>query len=173
SPAGDGDLADIHHIHNRYFPVHKHFNLSIKPINVIEHLNDKVCLVYLDDNTASYAGGEFSDGFITGDVRSLGIYSIGIDTIPPELTFRNLPASANLKGRKEIKIGLKDDFSGIRSYRAEIDGKWTLFEWDPKNDILIYRFENQRLIPDSDHNLVITATDNRNNTSELSMQFFW
>lgn len=173
SHAGDGDFADIHHIHNRYFPVHKHFNLSIRPIDVNEYLVDKLCLVYINDNTVSYAGGEFSEGFITGNVRSLGKYSIGIDTIPPELSFINLPAASNFKGRREIKIGIKDDFSGIRSYRAEIDGKWTLFEWDPKNDIIIYRFDNQRLTPNSDHQLIITATDNRNNNTKLSKKFFW
>ena len=36
---------------------------------------------------------------------------------------------------------IRDDLSGIASWKGTMNGKWILMEYDLKNDLLIYRFD--------------------------------
>ena len=40
-----------------------------------------------------------------------------------------------------IRVNIKDDLSGIKSYRGEIDNKWILMEYDPKRERLTHYFD--------------------------------
>jgi hypothetical protein len=66
-----------------------------------------------------------------------------------------------------------DDLSGIKSYEPSIDGKWALFEYDQKNDVLIYKFDPERITKGSKHTLSLKVTDNRENQSEFLVEFKW
>jgi len=63
--------------------------------------------------------------------------------------------------------------SGIKSYEPAIDGKWALFEYDQKNDVLIYRFDPVRLTKGTTHSLTLKVTDNKENQSNYSCDFKW
>jgi hypothetical protein len=41
---------------------------------------------------------------------------------------------------KFLEVEVDDEFSGIKSYRATINGQWILMEHEPKNKTLIYNF---------------------------------
>ena len=41
---------------------------------------------------------------------------------------------------KFLEVEIEDEFSGIKSYRATINGQWILMEYEPKDKILIYNF---------------------------------
>ena len=68
-----------------------------------------------------------------------------------------------------IRINIKDNLSGIKSYRAEIDGKWILMEYDYKNNKLIYSFDNS--IKKGQHKFNLIVKDNVNNKSEYNFNF--
>ncbi|MBU2652029.1 MAG: M23 family peptidase, partial [Bacteroidetes bacterium] len=36
---------------------------------------------------------------------------------------------------------IRDNLSGIASWKGTMNGKWILMEYDLKNDLLIYRFD--------------------------------
>ena len=80
---------------------------------------------------------------------------------------------ANLTGKKEIRIRITDELSGIKSYDPSIDGNWALFEYDQKNDMLIYRFDEIRIKKGSEHNLSLKVTDNKDNSSVYKCNFIW
>ena len=71
---------------------------------------------------------------------------------------------------KEIaQIKANDDLSGIKKYRAEIDGKWVLCEYEPKKESLFYTFDEN--CKAGEHTFKITVTDDKDNKSTLSFQF--
>ena len=74
---------------------------------------------------------------------------------------------------KTIKITITDDLSGIRSWEPSIDGKWALFEYDQKNNVLIYRLDSKRIVQGKKHNLVLKVTDAMDNTSNYKCDFTW
>jgi hypothetical protein len=48
-----------------------------------------------------------------------------------------------------------------------------LFEYDQKNDVLIYRFDEKRIARGTKHSLSLKVTDNKDNTGYFSRDFTW
>lgn len=172
---GDKRLfSDIHHISSRYIPLQKPFTLSVKPDTIISGMEKKLILVNVDDRgRISYCGGSFSDGYISADLFSFGAYSVSIDTIPPDISSNGFADGADLSQKSSIRLRITDDLSGIKTYNGSIDGNWVLFEYDAKNSLIFYKFDNQRLQKGIDHKLEVTVTDNRDNSTTLVRNFKW
>jgi hypothetical protein len=167
-------LSDVHCVHNRFTPLQRAFTLSIKPSKIPAGKESKLLIAQMsDDFRKSALTSSFNDGFVTTDVLSFGMFFVSIDTIPPVISANGLTPGANLSGRKEIRIRITDDFSGIKSYEPMIDGKWALFEYDQKNSVIIYRFDPKRITKGSNHNLSLKVTDNKDNISYYSCNFVW
>jgi hypothetical protein len=167
-------LSDLHYIHNNLTPVHKAYSLSIKPKTIPAGKESKLLIVQLaDDQKKSAVSSFWSDGYLSGDVLSFGRFYIGIDTIPPVISANGMVQGANLTGKKEIRIRITDELSGIKSYVPLIDGNWALFEYDQKNDMLVYKFDETRITKGSKHNLSLKVTDNKDNISTYKCNFTW
>lgn len=167
-------LSDVHYIHNRYTPVHKAYSLSIKPSMFREGLESKLLIVQLSDNfIKSPVTSSFRDGYVTGDVLSFGMFFAGIDTVPPFITPNGLVPGVNLSGKRELRIKIADDLSGIKSWEPYIDGKWALFEYDQKNSVLIYKFDPKRIAKGEKHTLSLKVSDNKDNVSQYTCDFTW
>jgi hypothetical protein len=169
-----GMLSDLHYVHNKYTPVHKAYNLAIKPAVIPAGKESKLLLIQTDGNSKmSPVSSKFEDGYVTGEPLSFGMFYVGIDTIAPVISSNGFTPGADLRGRKELRIRIRDDFSGIGSYEPVIDGKWALFEYDQKNEVLIYNFTYKRLKEGTKHALTLEVTDNKGNKSEYSCDFLW
>lgn len=167
-------LSDIHKINSRFTPLQKPFSLSIKPDSIPRGKVSKLIIVQLDDNKRmSYAGGTFSDGYLKADVPVFGNYAISIDTIPPVISPNGFATDPNLTDKKEIRIRISDNLSGIKAYTGTIDGKWALFEYDPRYDLLVYKFDDQRINKGIKHKLYLRVSDNCDNYSTYSCDFIW
>ena len=167
-------FSDVHYIHDKYTPLHKAYTISIKPDSIPEGLASKMLIVQMqEDFSRSSLGGTFTNGYLTADAMSFGMFYVGIDTVAPGIYANGLAADSDLTGRKELRIRITDDLSGIRSYEGTIDGNWALFEYDQKNDVLVYRFDPEYITKGSMHDLVLTVTDNRDNQNVLIRKFRW
>jgi hypothetical protein len=116
---------------------------------------------------------EWVDGYLTTEVRSFGNFCVCIDSVAPVISARNFIPGSDLSGKTEIRFRINDDFSGIKSYEPVIDGEWALFEYDPKNEIITYKIDPERITKGTKHNLSLTVTDNRNNKSQFNCDFDW
>lgn len=174
SPSTANMLSDFHMVHNNLTPLHKPFTLSIKPDTILSGKESKMLIVQEDNNQKKTAlNSVWSDGYLKAEAFTFGKFYIGIDSIPPEISPNGLLSGADLAGKKEIKLKINDDFSGIKSYEPTIDGKWALFEYDQKNNLLIYKFDDERVKKGSNHTLSLKVTDNKNNTSSFTCDFTW
>jgi hypothetical protein len=169
-----GMLSDLHCIHNIYTPLHKPFLLSVKPDSVTAGKKSKMLLIKLDDDgKKNPINSYWSDNYISAEVRSFGKYYIGIDATAPEISASGLTQGVNLTGKKEIKIRITDDLSGINYYEPSIDGKWALFEYDQKNNMIIYTFDPEKIARGTKHNLSLKVADNKDNVSYFNCSFTW
>jgi len=167
-------LSDIHHVHNIFTPIHKAYNLSIKPQNIPAGKESKMLIIQMIDEQSKSATSSFwSNGYLTANVMSFGNYYIGIDTVAPEISVIGLEPGAIIRGKKLLKIKITDDLSGIKTYEPVIDGKWALFEFDQKNNLIIYRFDEQMIEKDTEHNISLKVIDNKENTSIYTCDFTW
>jgi hypothetical protein len=173
-PGSDNMLSDLHMVHNKFVPVHRTYSLAIKPNIIPQGKESKMLIVQLgDENKKSPLNSTWNEGYLTTEASSFGSFYVGIDTIPPVISANGLMAENNLSGKKEMRIKITDDLSGIKAYEPEIDGKWALFEYDQKNDILIYTFDEKRIEHNSEHTLNLKVTDNKDNISNFIYNFTW
>lgn len=170
----DEMLSDLHYVHNKFTPVHKAYSLSIKPKFIPAGKESKMLIVQLDDDQKKKAMATvWSDPYLMAEVLSFGKFYVGIDTIPPVITPDGFISGGNLTEKREIRIKVTDELSGIKSYEPSIDGNWALFEYDQKNDMLVYKFDETRIKKGSNHNLSLKVTDNKDNSSYYKCNFTW
>jgi hypothetical protein len=167
-------LSGLYSIHNLFTPVQKPYTLAIKPTTIPAGKESKMLIVGLFENMSRKPiSSTWSDGFLKAEVTSFGDYFIGIDTIAPIISAGSLSQGINLTGRKEIKIKITDDFSGIKNYVPVIDGNWAMFEYDPKNEAIVYKFDETRIPRGSKHHFSLKVSDNLNNVRTYNCDFIW
>jgi len=93
-------------------------------------------------------------------VTSLEKFTAIQDTIPPDIRALNLAYSSS----QPLRFSAHDEMSGIykeTQLSVEINGRWSLFEFDPEEDLIIIP---PRYIPKDASAIKITATDNAGNS---------
>ncbi len=174
TPGTRSMLSPVYSIHNKFTPLQKSIVLSIKPDSIPAGKKSKMLIIRLDDDYKKVpAASSWSDQYLTAEVKNFGRYFIGVDTVPPEISPEGALRGAVLTGRKEIRIRITDDLSGINYYEPVIDGQWALFEYDQKNDLLIYRIDGQKIKQGTRHSFSLKVADNKDNVSVYQCDFTW
>lgn len=165
--------AATYQLHNSTVPLHFACPLRIKARHLPDRLQDKVMLAQIDPASGRIisATGKYEHGWVEGNIRVLGTYSLAVDTIPPKITPQIFNEQKTLKDPSRLKLKITDNLSGIDSFRGTIDGKWVLFEYDLKNNLLNYTFDKERFEFNKDHHLILEVTDFKGNTSTYKTNF--
>jgi hypothetical protein len=153
--------------------LHVPCNLRIKANNLPENLKDKVMLAQVDPSTGKIFSvtGKFEDGWVEGNIRTLGYYTVTADTNAPRITPLNASDKKTNVDLNCIRFKVTDDLSGVSTYRGTIDGKWIMFEYDLKNNLLSYAFDKKRFNFGKDHQLILEVTDFKGNKSTYKTNF--
>lgn len=166
--------SDLHHVHNIYTPLYKRYELKIKPTKLPRNLWNKATLIRLDkDNDKDVISSKFENGFVIGEPNKFGRFYIDVDTLAPKITPLNVYSSANLSKNEYVSFGVSDNLTGVASYNGYIDNRWVLFEYDPKFSLIRYYFDTERLERGKNHELELIVTDEKNNESSYSVEFYW
>jgi hypothetical protein len=169
SPAS---FSCVHQLHTDDVPLHTWCSLSIWPDSLPLRLKDKALIAKIDkDGNARFMGGNWDNGFLKTQVREFGNYCIMADTIPPVIIPVNIEDGKSLIAQNTIRIEISDDFSGIRSYRATLNGNWILMEFDAKINLLTYRFDNH--LSDGENLFELKVSDEKNNISRYSAKLYY
>jgi murein DD-endopeptidase MepM/ murein hydrolase activator NlpD len=164
SPAPPSGFSRVYHLHYNWVPLQTWCELAISAKEIPENLTNKVLIANLqDDGEISPAGGKYKNGNITTRIRNFGNYFITIDTIPPEIKAVNIRNGKDITNQNTIKVRITDDLSGIKSYRPTLNGKWVLMEYDVKNNMLIYRYDDR--LKKGENIFEVKVTDEKGNIS--------
>ncbi|MCB0734955.1 MAG: M23 family metallopeptidase [Bacteroidetes bacterium] len=146
------DLASpMIHVHTPMIPLHKRMTVRIKPKAAFsDQLNKLVVMEYdrASRNSKPYETSH-SGGMAEASVKNFGIYYLKLDTIPPRVRFSS-------SGRTLVAY-ISDAAGDISTYRGTLDGKWILFEYEPKSGRL------KAVVPSSiekgNHSLKLRVSD--------------
>jgi hypothetical protein len=166
-PQRPGAFSVIHRIHNRFTPINDSYDLWIKPDNDLGKFADKAVIV---STTGLCEGGIYEDGYVRAQAKRFGDFYIKLDTVPPYIDPVNIRNGSNLSLSRGIFLRIGDNLSGVKSYSGKIDGKWVLTEWDYKTKILSYTFDNT--LPPGKHIFELNVSDNKNNISQFTADFY-
>lgn len=128
----------IFHIEPDGIAMKKMYSIKIDVPNRLLTLKEKLLIVKISKHgEITSIGGEFADGMIATNSWSFGGFSLAVDTVPPLISDCQL-ASDTIFNCRKLSIHLEDKLSGIKSYEGKINGQWALFEYDVKNNSIIY-----------------------------------
>ncbi len=151
-------------------PMHTFFKIKIPLADDTDTKGLTGVLISKKGEMTTTGGGIEGTHFVIR-AREGGVYGLARDTIPPSIRLVGKPADLNYRGRESLVVHVKDDFSGIASYRCTINGKWALFEYDAKNNRLKCQFNKVPYLTKGEHRLEILVTDNVGNEERLTAVF--
>ena len=168
-----GVYSVIHHLHDYKTPVHKYFNLAIRPLDLPDALREKAFIAYCQPNHKMITcGGKWEGNRLTTKVRDLGDFSVMVDTEAPKISPEKF--SRNMVGYNRMSFKVTDNFATAPNvkqieYDAYIDGNWILMEYDAKNDLLTHRFSED--LAKGTHQLQLVVRDDRKNEAVFEKEF--
>ncbi len=159
-------------VHNRTIPLDKRYTLTFNT----SFLNDKQKQqVYIANVTNKkyprYTSTKKKIDKVYTSTKLLGDYTLKFDAVNPTIQLYNFKDKQWLSKNKTLKVKIKDQESGIKNYRATIDGEWVLMEYNHKKGILTYDFNDKKLVG-SKHLFKLVVSDNVGNTKTISATFF-
>jgi len=129
------------------FPQRKGFELSVaipKALDSIER--QQLSLAVYDpkeeeeEQQLRYVWTAKKDSILQTKYAYAGQYVLTKDSLAPTIKPLNFKDQQWMSNYKFLEVEVDDTFSGIKSYRATINGQWILMEHEPKDKTLTYNF---------------------------------
>lgn len=165
--------SDTLTLHRDVIPLKKRLTVSYDISNYEGEDKDKLYIarLYGYKNTPSYVSTKKKGDVLSTRTKRLGTYTLETDLDVPSITAVNFKNKQWISKLSQLKLKIDDETSGISDYRATVNGKWILMEYDYKTGLLIHNFSDD-VIKETENNLKVIVTDNVGNSSTFEATFF-
>lgn len=164
--------ADTLRLHEDIVPLHKNMTISVDASNYSKSDMSKLYIGKVNYKRAPYYNETYRNGTrLSIRTRTFGTYVLAMDTVPPKITPLNFEDEKWISKNETLKLKIEDDVSGVSSYRATINGKFILTEYDYKKDVLVYDFDDN-IVSETENKLKIIVVDNVGNSTTFEATFF-
>ncbi len=159
-------------IHTPSIPLDKSFTLTFNVSKYSEAEKKQLYIANVENSKYPYyLSTRKKDSTFYTTTKTLGKYALVSDTHKPKASVLYFKNNDWISKRETIKVKISDVGSGIKNFRATLDGEWILMEYNHKKRILTYNFSDKKLVG-SKHIFKIVVSDNVGNTNTLSTTFF-
>lgn len=166
------DHGDTLHVGEDLFPMRKAYTIKYKiPKGDSLTISQSFLSILSKKGKPIFFSSFKKDGYLQGKSKSLGRFLISRDSISPEIKAINFKEGQWLSNYDFMKLKISDDFSGLKKFRGEINGKWILLEHEPKNNSLIYDFSDIEF-EEALNQLTIEAEDQVGNKTIFKRNFY-
>ena len=138
----DQFLSDIHSVHEFYTPLHLAATYSIR-CRKMPADPEKVVVLVQHKHGKSYIKGSYINGWVNFNFRGFANFIIDSDQQAPRIVPVNFKAGQNISSLGALRVKISDDKAGISHYRATVNGKWILMEYDYKKALLTHVFDGK------------------------------
>ncbi len=151
-------------------PLFKPITIAIRT-HVPKALQGRTMLALRNRNgRAAAAGGRYKEGEVSVSTRSVGDYFVVADTLAPVITPLFTRTTPLTKERK-LAFRVADNFSGVASWRLEIDQEWVPCDRYPSRGQLIWHID--RPATGQTHRARLTLRDGVGNEQCWEGEFTW
>ncbi len=146
----------------------KPFKVRIRPDEAwADH--PKKYVAYIDNNgKVSSLGGKMKNGAMETETRNMGEFTVKIDTVAPTVKASNFKDGQDVSALKSLRFKISDDMTGIETYDIYLDDVWVLGQYDAKNALLYYEFDEK--MKKGTNNVKVVVTDGVGNRKTLKMK---
>ncbi|HTG67088.1 MAG TPA: M23 family metallopeptidase [Flavobacterium sp.] len=167
--AANGNVLTFH---DDSVPVHSSFEIAIESDKYTEEQKSKVYIATLNaSGSLGYNATTVKGNLYTTRVRSLGKYTLAMDTTAPTITIAKPIEGRWLSAEKTIQLYIRDSGSGIKSYKGYLNGNWILFEYDAKSRKITHQFSDG-IVAEGANDLKVVVTDQLGNETTFESHFF-
>lgn len=169
----DFEVKDgIAKIHEPVIPLNKSYTLTFDVSKYTEKEKSQLYIANINNKRyPSYQNTrKKTDKFYT-TTKTLGKYTLLTDDTKPVLYLKNFKSGKWITKHNKIIVKISDKGTGIKSYRATLDGNWILMEYNLKKKQIVYQFKDKKLVG-AKHQLKIEVEDNVGNTNTLNATFY-
>ena len=164
--------GDTIYLHNDDTPIHSNITLGFDVSQYKPEDREKMFIARLGyRGRPSYSSTTKKDNRFTTGIRTFGTYTLAADIRPPSIAPVNFRSGQWISGNSDLKLKISDDLSGIKSYRATVNGKFILLEYEYKNNTLTHDFSDG-IVTETENDLKVIVTDNVGNSSTYEAKFF-
>ena len=143
-PSKPWSCSMIHQINDPAIPLHNYYDLSIRVDSACKANFAKLIVVKLNkSNKPTYVGGKAEGPFIKTRTREFGRFTLMADSTAPVIKAANIAEGKSIKNQGNIRMIISDNLSGINTYNAYLNGEWILMDYDAKNNLLEYTFDEK------------------------------
>lgn len=143
------EKKDTLFIANTTLPQRKGFELNVAIPEALDSLQrQQLSLAIYDpeeekeEKQLRYVWTAKKDSILQTKYAYPGKYILTKDSLAPSIKPLNFKDQQWMSNYKFLEIEVDDEFSGIKSYRATMNGQWILMEHEPKDNTLIYDFSD-------------------------------
>jgi len=164
--------GDTLKLHKNVIPLHKSMTITADISNYKDIDKDKLFIGRLNYKGVPYYNTTNRKGDkLIANTKVFGSYVLVSDTTAPIIKPVNFSNKKWISKNKTLKIKIEDKLSGVSTYRATINGKFILMEYNYKKDVLTYDFDDN-IISESENNLKLIVVDNVGNNTTFEATFF-
>ena len=158
--------------HHDEIPIHYSVTITADVSNYNEADLDRVYIARLSEwGRPYYVNTTRNQDKLSINTRTFGKYKLMADVTPPEISPVNFSDGRWISNNKTLEIKIEDKDSGIKGYRATINGKWILMEYEYKKNLLTFDFADD-INEGAEYNLKLIVTDNVGNSSTFEATFY-
>lgn len=167
-PGKPAMVSDVHQVHTPVIPVHDSIYFRIKPNRLLsEKERARVVMVHSAMGKLLLSRAKEERGWHTAKFRSFGTCWLELDLTPPQISVTGLIEGGTIKEGSVILCTVKEDKKEIRQFRAELDGKWLMFEGLGP----VFRYKTDEHCPPGEHEIRFFAEDEAGNVTEKKIRF--
>ncbi len=146
----------------------KKFTVRIRP-NEKWVNNSKLYIASIDNNgKVSSLGGKMKNGWMEVKTHTMGEYTVKVDSVAPTVKASNFKDGQSVKALKSLRFKISDDMTGIETYDIYLDDVWVLGQYDAKNNLLYYEFDEK--MKKGTNNVKVVVTDGVGNKKTLRVK---
>ncbi|PZD77231.1 M23 family metallopeptidase [Mesonia sp. K7] len=159
-------------VHNDETPLHTNITIGFDVSMYSEEDKERLYIARMSDwGTPYYTDTYKLKNRFTTKTRTFGKYELHSDTTKPTIKPVNFREKQWMSNHSSLVFEIDDKETGIKNYRATINGKFILMEYDYKTNRLVHYFSDN-VISDTENNLKIIVLDNVGNSSTFEGTFY-
>ena len=117
-------------VNDMFTPLYGPIKLTLKPQALPAGDLSKAAIYYAGwGKSRNFEGGKWENGAVTTTTKNLGKFRILTDTTAPTVKLL-------LKNKDVISFRVRDDLSGLASYKLEVNGKFVLLKFEHKKALM-------------------------------------
>ncbi|MBQ8958418.1 MAG: M23 family metallopeptidase [Bacteroidales bacterium] len=160
-----GCCSRIYRFGDEEMTTFKKFTVRLRP-NEKWASDSRLYIANIDKSgKVSSLGGKMKNGCIETTTFTMGEYTLKIDSVAPVVKASNFKDGQSVRELKSLRFKISDDMTGIETYDIYLDDVWVLGQYDAKNALLYYEFDEK--MKAGTNNVKVVVTDGVGNKKTL------